>query len=60
MRIYRDLDGAHRRLGELDGLGLDFGAVLDELEKEGVQKFADSWHQLLKAIEEKQSQVQPA
>lgn len=60
VRIYEDLDGAHHRLEELEELGVDFGAVLDELEKEGVRKFADSWHELLHAIEEKQSQVQPA
>jgi len=60
IRIHHDLDGAHRRLAELGDLGVDFDAILDELESEGVRKFADSWHELLEAIEEKQKQVQPA
>jgi hypothetical protein len=34
--------------------------VLEELEKEGVEKFSKSYHELLDAIEEKQRQVQPA
>ena len=60
VRIHEDLDGAHRRLKELDEVGIDFGTVLEELEKEGVEKFSDSWHELLETIEEKQKQVQPA
>ena len=60
VRIHEDLDGAHRRLKELGEVGIDFGTVLEELEKEGVEKFSDSWHELLETIEEKQRQVQPA
>ena len=60
VRIHEDLDGAHRRLKELGEVGIDFGTVLEELEKEGVDKFSDSWHELLETIEEKQRQVQPA
>ncbi|HUF90384.1 MAG TPA: transaldolase [Gemmatimonadota bacterium] len=60
VRIHEDLEGAHRRMAELDDLGIDFGAVLEALEAEGVRKFADSYHQLLEAIEQKQGQVQPA
>ncbi len=60
VRIHEDLDGARRRIAELGDLGIDFGAILEDLEKEGVRKFADSYHQLLDAIEQKQGQVQPA
>ena len=60
VRIHEDLDGAHRRMAELSDLGIDFGAILEALENEGVGKFADSYHQLLEAIEQKQGQVQPA
>lgn len=60
VRIHEDLEGAHRRMAELDDLGIDFGAVLEALEDEGVRKFTDSYHQLLEAIEQKQGQVQPA
>lgn len=60
VRIHDDLDGAHRRLEELGDLGIDFQIVLEELEKEGVEKFSKSYHELLDTIEEKQKQVQPA
>ena len=60
VRIHEDLDGAHRRLKELGEVGVDFGTVLEELEKEGVDKFSDSWRELMETIEEKQRQVQPA
>ena len=60
VRIHEDLDGAHRRRKELGEVGIDFGTVLEEIEKEGVEKFSDSWHELLDTIEEKQRQVQPA
>jgi transaldolase len=59
VRIREDLDGARRRLEELDEAGIDFDVVLKELEKEGVEKFAASYHQLLDTIEEKQKLVQP-
>jgi transaldolase len=60
IRIHDDLEGAHRRMARLGELGIDFGAVLEELEKEGVEKFSKSYHELLDTIEEKQKQVQPA
>ena len=60
IRIHEDLDGAHRRMAELGELGIDFDDVLEELEKEGVEKFSKSYHDLLDTIEEKQRQVQPA
>ena len=60
VRIHEDLDGAHRRMAELAELGIDFQVVLEELEKEGVEKFSKAYHELLDTIEEKQRQVQPA
>jgi transaldolase len=60
IRIHDDLDGAHRRMAQLGELGIDFQTVLEELEKEGVEKFSKSYHELLDTIEEKQKQVQPA
>jgi transaldolase len=60
VRIHEDLDGAHRRMAQLSELGIDFQDVLEELEKEGVEKFSKSYHELLDTIEEKQRQVQPA
>jgi transaldolase len=60
VRIRQDLEGAHTRMARLGELGVDFHAVLEELEKEGVEKFSKSYHELLDTIEEKQKQVQPA
>ncbi|HEU4463604.1 MAG TPA: transaldolase [Gemmatimonadota bacterium] len=60
VRIRDDLDGARRRVESLGELGIDFQAILEELEKEGVEKFADSYHALLETLEEKRKQVQPA
>jgi transaldolase len=60
MRIHEDLEGARARMAELGDLGIDFAAILDALEEEGVRKFADSYHELLEAIAQKQGQVQPA
>ncbi|HJR53820.1 MAG TPA: transaldolase [Gemmatimonadota bacterium] len=60
IRIREDLEGARRRLADLGELGIDFQDVLEELEKEGVEKFSKSYHELLDTIEEKQRQVQPA
>ncbi|HET9332096.1 MAG TPA: transaldolase [Gemmatimonadota bacterium] len=60
VRIRDDLDGARRRLESLGELGIDFPTILEELEKEGVEKFADSYHGLLETLEEKRKQVQPA
>ena len=60
VRIHEDVEGAHHRLAELGELGIDFHVVLEELEKEGVDKFSKSYHELLDTIEEKQRQVQPA
>jgi transaldolase len=60
VRIRDDLDGARRRVASLDELGIDFPAILEEIEKEGVEKFADSYHALLQTLEEKRKQVQPA
>jgi transaldolase len=60
VRIRDDLDGARRRVESLGNLGIDFPSILQELEKEGVEKFADSYHALLETLEEKRKQVQPA
>ena len=50
--IDRDLDSAQRQMVALAALGIDIDEVTQELEVEGVQKFADSYDALLEAIEE--------
>ncbi|HUP19307.1 MAG TPA: transaldolase [Gemmatimonadota bacterium] len=60
VRIREDLNGAYERREALAELGVELSTVTDELEEEGVRKFADSYDALLEAIAEKQRQVQPA
>lgn len=45
-------------MGGLSGLGIDIESVTDELSRDGVQLFADSFHSLLKALSSKQTAVQ--
>lgn len=47
------IDTALWQLAELDALGIDLGAVTRQLEQDGVDAFAKSYHQLLHAIEDK-------
>ena len=60
VRIREDLAGAHATLRDLAHLGVDAGKVAGELEVEGVKKFADSYDQLLKAVEEKEKAMRVA
>jgi len=60
VRIREDLAGAHAALRDLAALGADAGKVAAELEVEGVKKFADSYDQLLKAVEEKEKAMRVA
>jgi transaldolase len=43
---------AQRVLDELKAIGVDYDDVVDTLEREGVEKFEDSWNQLIEAISE--------
>jgi transaldolase len=45
---YRD---AQQVLDDLAGLGIDYDDVVELLEVEGVQKFDDSWNQLLESLQ---------
>ena len=55
--VARTLDAdpraAERTLTDADGAGIDLDALTAELEREGVQSFCDSYHQLLDCIEGK-------
>jgi transaldolase len=55
--LERDLDGAGRLLEELAAVGIDYDDVVDTLEREGVQKFSDSFHELLDGIRAKRAQL---
>jgi transaldolase len=60
VRIREDIAGSHATLRDLAALGVDAGKVAVELEVEGVKKFADSYDQLLKAVEEKEKAMRVA
>jgi transaldolase len=51
--LERDLDEAHRLLERLAAVGVDYDDVVETLEAEGIQKFADSLSQLLAGLEAK-------
>jgi len=49
------VDEAARRIDSLGEMGIDFSAITEELQVEGVAAFADSYDDLLRAIAEKQA-----
>jgi transaldolase len=60
VRLEQDLEGAQRLLADLAAAGLDYDDVTDTLEREGVDKFAASFHELLDSLEAKQQALAPA
>jgi transaldolase len=48
--VKRDLDGARKLLDDLAKAGVDYDDVVETLEREGVEKFADSFAELLEGI----------
>lgn len=57
VRIEEDLEGARAAFSGIAELGIDESKVYQELEDEGVKKFADSFDQLLKAVEGKEAAI---
>ena len=55
--LERDVDAARRLLHELAAVGIDYDDVVDTLEREGVQKFSDSFRELLDGIRAKRAQL---
>jgi len=55
--LTRDVEGARKVLDDLKAAGIDYDDVVDTLEKEGVQKFADSFKDLFSDIESKRDQL---
>jgi transaldolase len=51
------IDAAHTLLGDLREAGVDYDDVVATLEEEGVQKFADSFAELLAGIRAKREQL---
>jgi transaldolase len=55
--LEEDVDGAHKLLDDLKAAGIDYDDVVDTLEREGVEKFADSFKKLFADIESKRDQL---
>ena len=55
--LEQGVEDARRLLEELRAAGVDYDDVTDTLEREGVQKFADSFAQLLEGIESKRGDL---
>jgi transaldolase len=53
VRIYDDLEGSHAVLRELEKLGIAEEQVSKELEVDGIERFSDSYDDVLEAVEEK-------
>jgi transaldolase len=60
VRLDRGLDEAERVLEQLAQAGVDYDDVTETLEREGVEKFADSFDQLMAALRAKQESLAPA
>jgi transaldolase len=60
LRLEGGLDDAERLLRELAQAGVDYDDVTDTLEREGVEKFAESFDKLLSALSAKRESLAPA
>ena len=58
--LTQDVDEAHKLFDDLRQAGIDYDDVTDTLEREGVQKFSDSFDELLGGIESKRGELAPA
>src|SRR3989454_10505145 len=60
LTLAKDVDGARTLLRDLHDAGIDYDDVTETLEREGVQKFADSFEELLEGIRAKRGSLTPA
>ena len=58
LTIENNLPQARQELDALERLGIHYDAVTQQLLDEGVQKFADSFHELFRGIEEKRKTIE--
>jgi transaldolase len=56
-RLERGLEGAHRLFDQLRRAGVDYDDVTATLEREGVQKFSDSFDELLEGLQQKRESL---
>ena len=55
--LEQDVEGARKVFAELERVGVDYDDVTDTLEREGVQKFADSFEELLEGVRAKRGEL---
>jgi transaldolase len=55
--LTKEVDEAHKLLDDLAKAGVGYGDVVETLEHEGVQKFADSFEELLEGIRAKRGEL---
>ena len=60
LSLTEDLAGAEQLLADLERVGVDYDDVTDTLEREGVQKFSDSFEELLDGVREKRGALAAA
>jgi transaldolase len=58
--VEQGLDDAHALFDQLERLGIDYDDVTETLELEGVQKFADSFEELLDGVRSKRGELAAA
>ena len=57
LRLTKDVDAAHKLFNDLAAARIDYDDVSDTLEREGVQKFSDSFQELLEGISAKRGEL---
>ena len=60
LTLTEDVEAARKLFMDLHAAAIDYDDVTDTLEREGVQKFADSFDELLEGIRSKRGQLAPA
>jgi transaldolase len=60
LTLEQGIDEARALFRKLAEIGVSYDAVSETLEREGVEKFADSFRELIEGIEEKRKQLAPA
>ena len=56
-RLEQGVDEARALLDELESIGISYDDVTETLEREGVEKFADSFKELLRGVEAKRGEL---
>ena len=60
LTLEQGIDEAKQLFTDLEKAGIDYDDVTDTLEREGVEKFADSFGELIEGIRAKSGELVPA